>query len=101
MVDTDDFTMLDSSIPEGLAIRMAGATEEANEAFWTVIVKHFPQVTTGDFGPEETHRMGKDQAYAVFMWLYHNWRTTIALRTGPTPRGSRACGPESWPTWRS
>lgn len=71
--DTRDFTDLDSTIPAPLSERMALATEEAGNAFWAEIVRHFPEVKSGDFGPGETHRMERDQAWAVWTWLYWNW----------------------------
>jgi len=42
--------------PSDDTARIAAAVKEANDAFWSVIVKHFPEATTGDLDdyPQDT-----------------------------------------------
>ncbi len=45
---------------------------EASEAFWEVIVKHYPQAKGGDLSPERTVRQRSANADAIEEWISNN-----------------------------
>jgi hypothetical protein len=49
--------------------------EEANMAFWDVIVKHFPKAKTGDLSPWTTIKLHQAQQEAVEEWIGNNFTT--------------------------
>lgn len=48
------------------------AIERAQTAFWGRITNYYPEVKTGDFGPEETFRFDRACEDAVKTWLRYN-----------------------------
>lgn len=50
-------------------------TNEALEAFWQVIVKHFPKATTGDLSPLTTFHLDQAAEAAVHEWISYNATT--------------------------
>jgi hypothetical protein len=48
------------------------AVEDGMEAFWSVVAKKFPQVKSGDFGPDETMALESAMKIAVSQWLSNN-----------------------------
>lgn len=52
--------------------RVKSAVSEADEAFWQVIVKHFPEVATGDLAPCEVFFWGNAIKRVVNAWLDEN-----------------------------
>lgn len=46
--------------------------QEADSAFWQVIVKHFPQAKTGDLSPDRTTALSIAQDQAVREWIDNN-----------------------------
>lgn len=52
--------------------RIKKAVNDADSAFWSEIVKHFPEVLTGDFAPDETIQFNNAQELAVKRWLKNN-----------------------------
>ncbi|MFG1872112.1 hypothetical protein [Micromonospora arborensis] len=71
---------------EGQRKRLAEAVEAAGEAFWAEIAKHFPEVTSGDFGPDETITFERAQHAAVSLWLYYNAPEGGIAETAPPAR---------------
>lgn len=57
---------------EARRTRLADAVEAAGEAFWAEIAKHYPEVNSGDFGPEETVTLERALHGAVSLWLHYN-----------------------------
>lgn len=47
-------------------------TDEALEAFWEVVVKHFPQATTGDLSPMRTIELSLAAEAAIEEWISNN-----------------------------
>lgn len=52
--------------------RMFKAAELASDAFWAEIAKNFPEIKTGDFGPEESAAWSQAIARAVETWVTNN-----------------------------
>ena len=52
--------------------RIKDAVHEADDAFWAVIAKAFPECKTGDFDPMATFKFTAAQEYAVTTWLEAN-----------------------------
>lgn len=50
-------------------------TNEALDAFWQVIVKHFPRSTTGDLSPLATFQLDQAAECAVREWIANNATT--------------------------
>jgi hypothetical protein len=48
---------------------------EALDAFWQVIVKHYPQATTGDLSPLATFRLDQAAEAAIKEWIANNVTT--------------------------
>jgi hypothetical protein len=48
---------------------------EALDAFWQVIVKHFPQATTGDLSPLATFHLDQTAEAAIKEWISNNVTT--------------------------
>jgi hypothetical protein len=73
----------------------AGVLENAQGAFWDVIVKAFPEVETGDYPPDATLHFEQECRTAVDLWLGWNHPScveefqqadaAIAVMTGATP----------------
>jgi hypothetical protein len=47
-------------------------TEDASDAFWAVIVKNFPEATTGDLSPLTTFAFDQAAEAAVEEWVWAN-----------------------------
>lgn len=47
-------------------------TDQAFDAFWEVIIKRFPEATTGDLSPWTTFRLDTVARKAVEEWIYAN-----------------------------
>jgi hypothetical protein len=54
---------------------LQAAIEEAEIAFWDVIVKRFPQAQTGDLSPLATFQLSQAQEQAVKEWIDNNVKT--------------------------
>jgi hypothetical protein len=52
--------------------RTKRAVEEATLAYWAEIVKHFPEVKTGDFAPTDSLAQRRANTQAVNSWLMWN-----------------------------
>ncbi len=52
--------------------RVEDVLEQAGEAFWGAVAKGFPEVTSGDFGPDETLTIEQAMRKAMLLWLYYN-----------------------------
>ncbi len=52
--------------------RIDKAQEEADDAFWAVIARHFPEAKTGDFPPEATEHLRLTEVAAIMYWLILN-----------------------------
>ena len=52
--------------------RLDEALAKASDAFWASISESYPEVTTGDFGPEETRDYELATKRAVATWLMWN-----------------------------
>jgi len=46
--------------------------EEAIDAFWSVVVKHYPEAKTGDLSPETTIGLVNAAERAVEEWVEYN-----------------------------
>lgn len=57
---------------EKMTKRIRVAVEKADLAFWAEIVKEFPEVKSGDFGPEETFAWRRAMEEALRTWLFWN-----------------------------
>lgn len=68
--------------PEARALvdRILRAIQEADLAYWDKIAKEFPEVKSGDFGPEETFRWNEEMEEAVLVWLSNNFPRSKALQ---------------------
>jgi len=60
------------TIPSKNEARMAEAIEDAEIAFWSVIVDAYPEATHGDFSPEATFALDAALKVAVTLWLEWN-----------------------------
>jgi hypothetical protein len=52
--------------------KLKKAIEAANNSFWAEIVKHYPEIKTGDFSPEATVRWDQACEKAVTTWINSN-----------------------------
>ena len=50
-------------------------TNDALEAFWAVVVKQFPQATTGDLSPLTTFQLEQASEAAIKEWIRCNVTT--------------------------
>jgi hypothetical protein len=50
--------------------------DEAQEAFWQVIVQHYPEATTGDLSPLTAIRLQDAAENAIGEWIWANVPTT-------------------------
>lgn len=67
-----------SAINDIPADRIRAVIEQADEAFWRTIGRGFPEVTAGDFGPDDVVAWESARNWAVSSWLQYN-----APRHGP------------------
>jgi hypothetical protein len=51
---------------------LTSLTEQALEAFWEVIVRHYPQARTGDLSPERTIALDLAAEAAIQEWVRNN-----------------------------
>jgi hypothetical protein len=68
-------TMLNEEIKDVNDIpseRIRAAIERADEAFWKAIGEAFPEVTSGDFGPDDVAAWEDARNFAVWSWLTYN-----------------------------
>ena len=56
-------------------MNMNQLADEALDAFWQVIVKHFPKATTGDLSPLTTVRLNQAAKAAIKEWIVYNATT--------------------------
>lgn len=52
--------------------RLCGVIEDAQMAFWAVVADKYPEITTGDFSPEDTIELDDALTKAVISWLDGN-----------------------------
>lgn len=57
---------------EGQQKRLDEAVEKAGEAFWDAVVTQYPEVQTGDFGPDETMTFEVTTRGVMQLWLLYN-----------------------------
>lgn len=62
------------------AERVAAAQEAARDAFWATLAERFPEIESGDFGPDDTIALEQATNQAVRSWLHYN----ALARTGVT-----------------
>lgn len=61
------------SLPEGIdPAHMAELLDRADEAFWAVVADGYPEVTSGDYAPEQVAKRDQDNIAAVQGWLLWN-----------------------------
>jgi hypothetical protein len=65
-----------TSIPVDLTL----LADEALEAFWSTLVRHFPDATTGDLSPERTIGLQLAAEEAIKEWIGNNAQVDSALR---------------------
>jgi hypothetical protein len=53
-------------------IELTTVAREADDAFWQVVVKHFPSATTGDLSPLTTLRLHLAEEEAIAEWVWAN-----------------------------
>ena len=46
--------------------------QEADEAFWQIVVKHYPEATSGDLSPCTSIRLNDAQEDAIAEWIWAN-----------------------------
>ena len=56
------------------------AVEAAQEAFWAVVVEHFPQIHSGDMSPWELLAFDNACLKAVDQWVDNNYLETFTDR---------------------
>lgn len=47
---------------------------EAQDAFWAVVAREFPEITTGDFSPDATLAFDDACEKAVLIWIQSNMK---------------------------
>lgn len=52
--------------------RFDTATQDALDAFWNVIAQRYPEIRTGDMGPDEVFTMQAQAEQWVRWWLENN-----------------------------
>lgn len=55
-----------------LSTRIDSAVSDAQEAFWAEIVKHYPEITTGDFPPDAHLAFEEACLKAATVWVEGN-----------------------------
>lgn len=65
---------------KALRDRIRRAINEADTAFWAEIVKEFPEVKSGDFGPDDTFRWEGAAEAAVLSWLGYNYPESYLIK---------------------
>jgi len=53
-------------------------TDQALEAFWGIVVKHYSQAKTGDLSPLTTHQLSVAAKNAIKEWIWANVRIRTA-----------------------
>jgi hypothetical protein len=53
-------------------IDVATVASDADDAFWQVVVKHFPTATSGDLSPLTTLRLHQAEEEAIAEWVWAN-----------------------------
>ena len=66
-----------TSIPADLTL----LADEALEAFWSTLARHFPDATTGDLSPERTIGLQLAAEEAIKEWIESNSQVDSALRS--------------------
>ncbi len=62
-----------SAVPDGNGnCRICNLEVEASEAFWAVIVRHFPEAKSGDLSPDRTIRQILVNVDAIAEWICNN-----------------------------
>ena len=60
------------ALPHDNWCRCCTLEAEASEAFWAVIVRHFPETKSGDLSPETTIQQIRVNADAIEEWIGFN-----------------------------
>lgn len=71
---------IDDTRVAALRSRIRTALQEADHAFWAEIVKHFPEVESGDFGPDDTFKWDNAMEEALMTWLGWNYPHEFLLK---------------------
>lgn len=61
---------------ENKSERIENAMEKASQAFWAVIAKSFPEITTGDFPVDAANQFEHACRQAVTIWIDSNTEDT-------------------------
>lgn len=64
---------------EAFRQRMKEALDSADDAFWAVIAKSFPEVETGDFPPDAVRAWDDAMGKSLYTWLQWNAPGSEAL----------------------
>ena len=59
--------------PQQFDDRLASAIESAHNNFWSTIAERYPEISTGDFCPEEAQELTDKLTEAVKLWLELNY----------------------------
>lgn len=59
-------------------------TQEAEDAFWQVVVQHYPEAKSGDLSPWTSFQLSQIAEQAIAEWIYAN-----------VPRSRDPSGPKS------
>ena len=57
---------------------LRSVTDEAEQAFWDVVVQHFPEAKTGDLSPWTSVRLTIAAQEAITEWTYFNVPSTAS-----------------------
>jgi len=52
--------------------RLREVIEDAQMAFWAVVAEKYPEITTGDFSPQDSAQLDEALMKAVTSWLDEN-----------------------------
>lgn len=52
--------------------RIAAAVEKAQEEFWAIIARRFPEIRSGDFSPDAQMKFDEACEEAVRIWIDSN-----------------------------
>ncbi len=53
-------------------IDLSTLTQEAEDAFWQVVVQHYPEATSGDLSPWTSFQFSQVAEQAIAEWIYAN-----------------------------
>ena len=74
---------------DNLELRSKAAVDEAEQAFWEVIARFFPEAESGDLSPDAVFRFSEACTDAVEQWIDSNHPKRLADRTASERRHER------------